>query len=292
MGVYVCGSTDFHGGTGKYTIVKYYNNGILGWSVTPENGEAKSISVFKRRLATFGPVTYTVDIFCTGSKYYGTPNADAGQTVRYNKDGNMIWAQPKIVNDCFLNYLTLDPQENVYVTGLYHLTTLSQFTEITGSYDKNGNELWFWDYGFPNTDITVSSGIVVDANTNCYVTGFKDSLTSSQEYKTLKYGKLGNAKPKFNNESNNEPFQFMLNQNYPNPFNPSTEIKYSVPVNNLVTINVFNILGQNVSSIVNEYKNAGIYSVTFDGTNLATGVYFYTIEAGNYKDSKRMVLIK
>jgi type IX secretion system substrate protein len=85
---------------------------------------------------------------------------------------------------------------------------------------------------------------------------------------------------------------FNLKQNYPNPFNPVTEIKYSIPVNTMVKINVYNLLGQNVVSLVNEYKNAGEYSVIFDGTNYSSGIYFYTIEAGNYKDSKKMVLIK
>jgi hypothetical protein len=99
----------------------------------------------------------------------------------------------------------------------------------------------------------------------------------------------GGGKP---NSNNSEPLKFNLRQNYPNPFNPATEIKYSIPVNTFVTINIYNLLGQNIASLVNEYKNAGEYSVIFDGTNHSSGIYFYTIEAGNYKDSKKMVLIK
>ena len=99
----------------------------------------------------------------------------------------------------------------------------------------------------------------------------------------------GGGKP---NSNNTEPIKFNLSQNYPNPFNPVTEIKYSIPVNTFVTLNVYNMLGQNVGSLVNEYKNAGNYSVIFDGTNLSSGIYFYTIEAGNYNASKKMVLIK
>jgi len=92
---------------------------------------------------------------------------------------------------------------------------------------------------------------------------------------------------------NENPLVFRLSQNYPNPFNPSTEIKYAIPVNTYVTLKVYNMLGQVVGDLVNnEYKTAGNYSVTFDGTNLASGVYFYTIDAGRYYATKKMVLIK
>jgi len=91
----------------------------------------------------------------------------------------------------------------------------------------------------------------------------------------------------------NIPGEFSLLQNYPNPFNPSTEIKFELPQNTFVTLKVYNAVGQVVAELVNnEYKNAGRYSVSFNGTNLASGIYFYSIEAGVYKDVKKMVLIK
>ena len=96
------------------------------------------------------------------------------------------------------------------------------------------------------------------------------------------------------NFSNNEiPTSFSLLQNYPNPFNPSTKIKFELPQNTFVTLKVYNAVGQVVAELVNnEYKNAGRYSVNFDGTKLASGIYFYSLEAGAFKDVKKMVLIK
>jgi hypothetical protein len=92
---------------------------------------------------------------------------------------------------------------------------------------------------------------------------------------------------------NNIPDKFSLEQNYPNPFNPSTEIKYALPNSSYVTIKVYNILGREVAALINhEYKEAGYHNVLFDGTNLASGVYFYKIEAGSYISTKKMVLIK
>jgi parallel beta-helix repeat protein len=90
----------------------------------------------------------------------------------------------------------------------------------------------------------------------------------------------------------NLPVKFSLSQNYPNPFNPLTKINYSVPNSVKVTLVVYDILGRVVRSLVNEFKEAGKYEITFDGTGLASGVYFYKIEAGNFVDSKKMVLVK
>jgi len=90
-----------------------------------------------------------------------------------------------------------------------------------------------------------------------------------------------------------EPSVFELSQNYPNPFNPSTQINFALPQNSFVTVKVYNAIGEEVARLVNnEFKSAGSYSVTFDGSNLGSGIYFYSIEASQYKETKKMVLIK
>jgi len=97
-----------------------------------------------------------------------------------------------------------------------------------------------------------------------------------------------------NNSSNNEglPQVFKI-YNYPNPFNPVTQIKYEIPQNTFVTVIVYNILGEIVKTLVNhEYMTSGKYSVLFDGSDLASGIYYYSIVAGVYKDVKKMVLLK
>ncbi len=88
------------------------------------------------------------------------------------------------------------------------------------------------------------------------------------------------------------PVHFSLSQNYPNPFNPLTKINYSLPNATKVHIQVYDLLGRLVKTLVNEFKEAGSYDVQFDGTGLASGVYFYRIEAGDFVDSKKMVLVK
>lgn len=91
----------------------------------------------------------------------------------------------------------------------------------------------------------------------------------------------------------NIPLVYNLSQNYPNPFNPTTKINYELPLNTKVNIVIYDILGREVMRLVNnEFKQAGRYTVEFNGQNYASGVYFYRIEAGNFIQSKKMVLVK
>ncbi len=87
-------------------------------------------------------------------------------------------------------------------------------------------------------------------------------------------------------------YSYSLKQNYPNPFNPSTTIRYSVPKESFVTITVYNILGQEISTLVNEEKNPGIYEIKFDGSKLSSGVYLYKMKADNFIEMKKFVLAK
>lgn len=88
------------------------------------------------------------------------------------------------------------------------------------------------------------------------------------------------------------PQDYYLAQNYPNPFNPSTTIRYSTPLSQHLKISVYDILGNVVSILVDEFKSTGSYEVLFDGSNLTSGVYFYTLEAGTITLTKKLILIK
>ena len=98
-------------------------------------------------------------------------------------------------------------------------------------------------------------------------------------------------------ESKNEekisiPLQYKLEQNYPNPFNPSTTIKYSIPKNGLVTLKIYDVLGKEILTLINETKETGSYEIEFNGSNFSSGAYFYRIESGKFINIKRMILIK
>ena len=93
--------------------------------------------------------------------------------------------------------------------------------------------------------------------------------------------------------NNTIPDNFILSQNYPNPFNPTTRISYTIPEENHVTLKIFNTLGQEIKTLVNKYQEADWYSISFNADNLATGVYFYSLQVGDkFHDVKKMLLVR
>lgn len=85
---------------------------------------------------------------------------------------------------------------------------------------------------------------------------------------------------------------YRLYDNYPNPFNPSTSIKYSLAEANFTTLKIFDALGNEVAVLVDELKSAGTYQVKFNATTLSSGIYYYTIQAGSFNETKKMILMK
>jgi len=97
---------------------------------------------------------------------------------------------------------------------------------------------------------------------------------------------------KIKKENNLTAEKFSLEQNYPNPFNPTTTIKFEIPENGFVTLKVYNVLEEEVATLISENLNSGIYTYDFDASNLSSGIYFYTLETKGFKDTKKMVIIK
>ncbi|MCB0727079.1 MAG: T9SS type A sorting domain-containing protein [Ignavibacteriae bacterium] len=88
------------------------------------------------------------------------------------------------------------------------------------------------------------------------------------------------------------PTEYSLKQNYPNPFNPSTNIQYDLPTDNFVTIKIYNVLGKEIATLINENKTAGRYIVSFNASKYPSGIYYYKIKAGSYESIRKMMLIK
>lgn len=144
----------------------------------------------------------------------------------------------------------------------------------------------------PELSIPVELQMVYDAIT-CY------STTYGQEAKNLAYLSLYEStnEPELNKEDSlsqaiDLPTEYSLCSNYPNPFNPTTTIKFDLPNDGFVQLKVFDILGNEVATIVNENRVAGSYEVTFNASTFASGVYIYKIQAGTFINSKKMILLK
>lgn len=99
-------------------------------------------------------------------------------------------------------------------------------------------------------------------------------------------------KPAVEEQEGNEQYSFDLGTNYPNPFNPTTTVEYELPEGSHVRLTVYNMLGQEIEVLVDEFRNPGRYAVKWNGSNRASGVYLYRIQAGSYTDVKKMYLVK
>jgi Secretion system C-terminal sorting domain len=93
-------------------------------------------------------------------------------------------------------------------------------------------------------------------------------------------------------EFNALPTEFTLHQNYPNPFNPTTTIRYQLPKASMVTLKIYDVMGREVTTLVNEQKAAGYYEVQWNARNYSSGVYFYTIRTGEYSKTLKLLLVK
>jgi hypothetical protein len=113
-------------------------------------------------------------------------------------------------------------------------------------------------------------------------------MIANMEEATQKYYSITSVQA----DRNSIPDGYALEQNYPNPFNPSTSIKFGIPEGSNVTLKVYNSLGEEVSNLINQYLDAGTYTYRFDASNLPSGIYVYTLQAGNQLISKKMTLIK
>jgi hypothetical protein len=88
------------------------------------------------------------------------------------------------------------------------------------------------------------------------------------------------------------PTEYALSQNYPNPFNPSTTIQYQIPRESHVTLTIYNVIGQRIVTLVDEVKQAGFYNVRWNASNCANGIYFYSIVAKDFIQTRKMILLK
>lgn len=133
--------------------------------------------------------------------------------------------------------------------------------------------------------------ILVDTIPGSFVQGAGNGKSLAQQY--FMRVSIPKNEVSVKNISTEIPNAYSLSQNYPNPFNPSTTIRFALPKATNVTLKIYNVNGQEVASLINNtLMNAGTSEYTFDASNLSTGIYFYSIQAGDFKDTKKMVLIK
>ena len=225
--------------------------------------------------------------------------------AKYDNAGNFLWAKQaggtSAEDNIMGEKISTDANGNSYLTGNFQgSVTLGQTTLVSSGitdifvtkYDNAGNCIWARQAGGPGIDD--GKGIAVSENGGVFVTGMYGSNTKFDGV-TLNYWggyvtKLSTATGV--NGNTEQPAEFMLSQNYPNPFNPGTVIGYQLAVSSYVTLKVYDVLGNEVATLVNEFKQAGKHNVEFNAKNLTSGIYFYRIQAGSINEMKKFVLLK
>ncbi len=202
--------------------------------------------------------------------------------IAFNPVTNELWGTSanvfgSNVDLVFKVNLTTGDTTGVGHTGLGKRTNDIVFDEDGDLFGVIGSESELND--FVSIDTSTGIGTIIGS------LGFKHILG-------LAYEETGVTDVEEETNNNKLPEDFILKQNYPNPFNPVTKIKYGIPNNSFVEIRIYNMLGSEIATLVNEDKPAGNYEAVFNASNLASGIYFYRMRADNYSMTRKMILLK
>jgi len=283
--IYVTGSSNDNNSQGSCATIKYNSNGVQQW-VARYRGTNNSYA--------FG---YAIksdaagNVYVTGYSFNNVTDYDY-LTIKYNSSGDELWAvnyNGTANGTDIADVIAVDNFDNIYVSGRSKGTG-SDDDYLTIKYDSSGNELWTKRYNGPGNGNDRPTSLKIDDNGNLYLTGYSLGSGSSTDYDyaTIKYSQSVGI----NQISTIIPEKFSISQNYPNPFNPTTKIKFDLKNSSLVKIVVFDMIGKEVATLVNENLSAGSYESNFDGSKLTSGIYFYRIETENYSEVKKMTLLK
>ena len=213
-------------------------------------------------------------------------------TIKYDSNGTQKWSA--IYNGAgnntdIGNKILIDENENVFVTGITSgQGTLKDIVII--KYDSAGNQNDLLNFNSVNNlNENIYEGII-SSNGELILAGNVQTGNTSYSALTMSIS----TKTNINVNSNLIPDDFKLYQNYPNPFNPKTIINYELQVSgdDLVSLKVFDVLGNEVAVLVNEKQNAGSYSVEFDGSNFSSGIYLYTLSTNGISNTMKMIMLK
>ncbi len=303
-------------------FAKYDSSGSLKWAKSAggtSSDEGYSIAVdgsgnvyltgYFNGTADFDPSGGTTNLTSAGGDDIFFAKYDSSGTIQWSKSAGGIEYDDGLA-------ITIDAGGNVYLTGYFggtadfdptegitNLTSSGGVDAFFAKYDSSGTLQWSKSAG--GTGIDQGHSITVDINGNVFLTGCYNDIadfdpsngitnltsTGDNEIFFAKYNASNGLLP-VELSSFTPPAVFSLSQNYPNPFNPNTIIRYSIPIPSYVTLKVYDILGKEIKTLLNEYKNAGTHEIEFDASNFPSGIYFYRMQAGSFTKTNKLVLLR
>lgn len=281
--VYVTGYSITSGTYSDYATVKYNSAGVEQWAGRYSETGTNSDKAYAIAVDGSG------NVFVTGRIFSGSNSNWNYGTVKYNSAGTREWVStydgPGIYVD-IAYAIAVDNEGNVYVTGSSDELVTADYATV--KYNTVGAQQWAARYNGTGNEGDHANALVVDAASNVYVTGASFGIGSSDDYVTVKYSQqIG-----ITSISSEIPAQFSLGQNYPNPFNPVTNIEFKIPKEGFVKLVVFDILGREVTSLVEQNLRPGTYRYDWNASHITSGVYYYRLSAGDFTETKKSILIK
>jgi hypothetical protein len=302
-----CVTTD--AGANVFVTGNFFSDTMAFGPIILTNEYPGSIAMFVAKFNSSGNILWAKG---TSSSWANSATADhrgnvftVGKSlVKYDPAGNILWKQ--LID---ANSIASDAEGNIYVGGNFWGTTLTfGSTTLIGignedvfavKFDNSGNPLWAQSAGGIYPDY--ANSIDVDRNGNVVLAGVFEKSAISFGSITLAnvgdttYADMFVAKLSLLTEVSGHTFipnAMHLSKNYPNPFNPSTKIEFRTDKLGIIKLAVYNLLGQEIAVLVNEKKEAGSYEVRWDASQFPSGTYFYRLQAGQFQDTKKMILMK
>jgi hypothetical protein len=288
--IYICGEIHENSSDIRFGTIKYDSLGNQIW-----------VRKFKNSQNNVNPVAMKIDllsnIYITG---YGRINTIGGNniiTVKYDSSGSLLWVRNygDTVNFFHqsvcssINGLFVDKLGNSYITGF---TNTGPFSSVIQSikYNTNGVLQWSEQYTFtPDSNNYGGQDIKVNSNDDIFVFGSGYTNEGIKNLFLIKYSLVTSI----NYNENNLPIVCKLFQNFPNPFNPTTNIRYQISKSGNIKLIIYDILGREIKTLINEKQNAGTYEKLYNASSLSSGVYFYSLFFNNQKiDTKTFILMK
>ncbi len=282
--VYVTGYSKGNGSGFDYTTIKYSPAGIEQWVARyngPGNGDDYPYEI---------GMDETGNVYVTGK--IANNNVDYA-TVKYSSIGQQKWVA--IYNGAgdgedVASSLSIDSQGNVYVTG-WSTGAGSGFDCTSIKYNALGLVQWYATYNGTGNSNDYANAMILDSQGSIYIAGRANNSGSGDDYVLLKYGK--NSLPTSVRATElSSAGTYLLRQNYPNPFNAATTIQYELPREAFVSLKIYDMLGREVASLVNQRQQAGSYHINWDASTQPTGMYLYRLQAGEFVDAKKLVLLR